>query len=197
MKIARIVSSESHVQYVARVIDALDAEVPPAAGDYGFGQFVGVPVDEETEIVGVIYDTVLVNPEYSNFGPRLSPQAEVATFSPDFLAEQGVLLKILLLGGSESGLRVRHGVPRRVIPPGHDVYRLDASAVRDFHVDSRDGLQVHYYSQILAHTGQFALPLLEAIIAQIAPACDESDRKRLEVLKQSLLWQRTMTGMRL
>jgi hypothetical protein len=75
MKIARIVSSNSHIDYVARVIDALDAASPPSSEDFGFAQFVKLPLEDETEIVGVIYDSMLVNPEYSNFGPRLSPKS--------------------------------------------------------------------------------------------------------------------------
>ena len=60
MKIARIVSSNSHIDYVARVVDSLDASFPPSAEDFGFGQFVKLPFADETEIVGVIYDSMLV-----------------------------------------------------------------------------------------------------------------------------------------
>jgi hypothetical protein len=70
MKIAKIVSSNSHIDYVGRVIDSLDAAEPPSADDFGFAQFVTLPLGTE-EIVGVIYDSILVNPDYSNFGPRL------------------------------------------------------------------------------------------------------------------------------
>jgi hypothetical protein len=58
-------------------------------------------------------------------------------------------------------------------------------------------LQIHYYSQIVAHAGLFATPLLEAIIEQLSLDCSDDDKKRLGVLKQSLAWQRTMGGMRL
>jgi hypothetical protein len=42
MKIARIVSSNSHLDYVGRVIDELDSNQPPNADDYGFAQFVKI-----------------------------------------------------------------------------------------------------------------------------------------------------------
>src|SRR3989440_8943938 len=100
-KIAKIVKSNSHVDYVARVVDELDADSPPSQEDYGFAQFVSVPVAEGLEVVGVIYDTELVNPEYGSFGPRLSSRADLKILSPDFLHEQGVLLGILLLGWRE------------------------------------------------------------------------------------------------
>jgi len=197
MKIARIVSSNSHIDYVARVIDSLDVAQPPSADDFGFAQFVRLPVDGAAEVVGVIYDSMLVNPEYSNFGPRLSPKPELGNFSPDYLNEQGVLIGILLLGSKDGNGKILHGVPRRVVPAGQDVFKIEAGDVKRFHSDERDCLQIHYYSQVVAHAGLFAVPLLESIIEQLTLDCSEQDRQRLGVLKQTLLWQRTMSGMRL
>lgn len=197
MKIAKIVSSNSHIDYVGRVIDSLDVSEPPSADDFGFAQFVRLPVDDSAEIIGVIYDSILVNPEYSNFGPRLSPKPELGSFSPDYLNEQGVLIGILLLGSKDENGKILHGVPRRVVPAGQDVFKIEASEVKRFHSDERDCLQIHYYSQIVAHAGLFATPLLEAIIEELSLDCSDQDRQRLGVLKQTLLWQRTMSGMRL
>lgn len=197
MKIARIVSSNSHIDYVGRVIDSLDVAEPPGAEDFGFAQFVRLPIDDETEIIGVIYDSILVNPDYSNFGPRLSPKPELGSFSPDYLNEQGVLIGILLLGTKEKDGKITHGVPRRVVPAGQDVFKIEPGEVKKFHSDENDCLQIHYYSQIVAHARAFAVPLLESIIEQLTLDCSEQDKQRLGVLKQTLLWQRTMSGMRL
>ncbi|HEY0461831.1 MAG TPA: hypothetical protein VGC97_22050 [Pyrinomonadaceae bacterium] len=197
MKIAKIVSSNSHIDYVARVIDSLDVAEPPAADDFGFAQFVSLPVAGAAEIIGVIYDSILVNPDYSNFGPRLSPKPELGNFSPDYLNEQGVLIGILLLGTKDENGEILHGVPRRVVPAGQDVFKIDAGEIKRFHTDARDCLQIHYYSQVVAHAGLFAVPLLESIIEQLTLDCSDQERQRLGVLKQTLLWQRTMNGMRL
>jgi hypothetical protein len=197
MKIAKIVSSNSHIDYVGRVIDSLDASDPPSAEDYGFAQFVSLPLDEDTEIVGVIYDSILLNPDYANFGPRLSPKPELGNFSPDYLNEQGFLIGILLLGWRGKDEKITHGVPRRVVPAGQDVFRIEDKEVRRFHTDESDCLQIHYYSQIVAHAGLFAVPLLEAIIEQLSLDCSDTDRQRLAVLKQTLAWQRAFGGMRL
>jgi len=196
MKIAKIVSSNSHIDYVGRVIDSLDVAEPPSAEDYGFAQFVRLPIGE-TEIVGVIYDSILVNPDYSNFGPRLSPKPELGSFSPDYLNEQGVLIGILLLGTKEKDGKISHGVPRRVVPAGQDVLKIEADNIRKFHSDENDCLQIHYYAQVVAHAGLFAVSLLESIIEQLILDCSEQDKQRLGVLKQTLLWQRTMSGIRL
>lgn len=197
MKIAKIVSSNSHIDYVGRVIDSLDVAAPPRPDDYGFGQFVSLPVNEGENIIGVVYDSVLVNPEYSNYGPRLSPKPDLGSFSPDYLNEQGVLIGILLLGAISEPDKITHGVPRRVVPAGQDVFRIEAGDVKKFHTDEKNGLQIHYYSQIVAHAGLFAAPLLEVIIEQLTRDCSEDDKKRLGVLKQTLTWQRTLGGMRL
>lgn len=197
MKIAKIVSSNSHIDYVGRVIDSLDAMNPPSAEDFGFAQFVSLPLDDETEIIGVIYDSILVNPDYSNFGPRLSPKPDLQSFSPDYLNEQGFLIGILLLGSKQKDGKIAHGVPRRVVPAGQDVLKINSDEIKKFHLDEKGCLQIHYYSQIIAHAGLFAVPLLESIIEQLSADCADDDKKRLGVLKQTLLWQRTMGGMRL
>lgn len=205
-KIAKIVKSNSHVDYVARVIDKLDAAEPPRAEDYGFAQFVSMPLEEGSEIIGIVYNTMLANPEYGSFGPRLSSHVELAVLSPDYLNEQGVLVGILLLGWREKTRGAREGaaagryqqaVPRQVVPVGQDVYRLSDEGVLGFHKADCATVQLHYYSQVIAHAGAFAVPLIEAIIEQLETTCSKQERQRLCVLKRSLAWQRTLGGVRL
>ena len=196
-RIAKIVKSNSHVDYVARVIDRLDAERPPAASDYGFAQFVSAPLGgEDEEVVGVVYTTMLANPEYGSYGPRLSSHAELAVLSPDYLNEQGVLLgwREREAGGAWAA---RQGVPRRVVPVGQEVFRMPDEAFYDFHAGEGGALRLHYFSQVLAHAGPFAAPLVEAVLAQLEPACTPQERQRLCVLKKTLVWQRTVGGARL
>jgi len=196
--LAKIIKSNSHIDYVGRVIDALETEKPPVASDYGFAQFVSLPVDETQDVIGIIYNTMLLNPDYGNFGPRLSSASENVVFSPDFINEQGVLIGILLLGWRDILTKTNHhGVPRRVIPVNQEVFRLDDDDVLEFHRDKFGKIQLHYYSQIVTHAKLFAVSLLESILDQLAPACDDAEQKRLGVLKQALSWQRTMGGMRL
>jgi hypothetical protein len=196
MKIAKIIKSNSHIDYVGRVIDSLDAENPPSDEDYGFAQFVSLPLEAE-EIVGVIYNSMLVNPEYASYGPRLSPKPDLVNFSPDYINEQGCLIGILLLGALDKTGEITHGVPRKVVPPGQEVFKVEANEINKFHTDENDCLQIHYYSQVVAHAGLFAVPLLEAIIDQLTLECRDEDKNRLGVLKQTLVWQRAFGGMRL
>jgi hypothetical protein len=197
VKLAKIVKSNSHVDYVGRVIDALDADEPPGATDYGFAQFVSLPLDDGSEVVGVIYNSQLINPEYGNFGPRLSSASDNSVLSPDYLNEQGLLIGILLLGWLDAAGKSHQTVPRRVIPVNQDIYRLAEDNVRRFHTDADGRIHLHYYSQIVTHAGPFGASLIEAIIEQLEPACEPEERQRLCVLKQALVWQRTVGGQRL
>jgi hypothetical protein len=197
MKIAKIVKSNSHVDYIGRVIDVLDADAPPAATDYGFAQFVSLPLETE-EVIGVIYNSQLANPDYGNYGPRLSPLPDLSVLSPDYLNEQGLMISILLLGWRDPSEGTNHQtVPRRVIPVNQEVYHLADEEVVRFHRGADGRVHLHYYSQIIAHAGPFSVPLIEAIIEQLEPACAAEERQRLCVLKQALVWQRTVGGMRL
>lgn len=201
-RIAKIVKSNSHVDYVARVVDELDAEEPPSPEDYGFAQFVSVPVADGREVVGIVYDSQLANPDYGSFGPRLSSHAELKVLSPDVLNERGVLLGVLLVGwrereGAGGAWAARQGVPRMVVPVGQDVFRLGDEEVAGFHRGEDGSVRLHYFSQAVAHAGAFAAPLVESVIAQLEPSCAPAERQRLCVLKKSLVWQRTLGGMRL
>lgn len=201
-RIARIVKSNSHVDYVARVVDELDTEAAPSPDEYGFAQFVRLPVAVGEEIIGIVHNTQLANPDYGSFGPRLSPREELRVLSPDYLNEQGVLLGVLLLGWRERAAtgaewESRQGVPRRVVPVGQDVYGMTDDEVLAFHAGEGGALRLHYFSQALMHAGPFAVPLVEAVIDKLEPICSTQERQRLCVLRKSLVWQRTLGGMRL
>ena len=189
MKIAKIVSSNSHIDYIARVVETASDH-----SEHWFGQFVELKTADE-KIVGVIYDSRLVNPEYGSFGPRLAPKA--AHVNPDFVHEQGILLGILLLGTIDSSGKPVHGIPPRIVPPGQEVAKLDPADLVGFHSDGDGRIHLHYYAQVIANSGQFAIPLLSSIIDQLTAHASDAEGQRLRVLKDSLTWQGTFGGMKL
>src|SRR5437762_14380158 len=109
----------------------------PSSPDYAFGRFVRVAIragqDEDpnavlfgrsqepvTYAVGVIYDTILVNPQFGALGPRLSNETQVELFSPDYISEKAVLIYVMIVGMMEivrtravisEFLSVMHGLP--------------------------------------------------------------------------------------
>jgi hypothetical protein len=201
MQIAKIIKSNSHVDYAARVLDSLETHEPPTPADYHFGQFVKILAKAKNgeyrgEAVGVIYNSQLINPEYGNYGPRLStPPENNAVFSPDYLNEQGVLIGILLLGWRDAD-GCQQGVPREVLPINSEVEVMTDQEVSAFHHDETGTLQVHYYSHITTHAGSFAFQLLTAIVDQLERLSTESEQARLGVLRKALVWQQTIGNMR-
>jgi hypothetical protein len=89
------------------------------------------------------------------------------------------------------------GVPRRIVPAGLEVSAMTREEIVNFHSDEAGGLQLHYYSQIIANAGVSGGSLVEAIVEQLSVTATETEKNRLNVLKHSLVWQRTVGGMRL
>ena len=197
MNIATIVSSNSHIDYIARIIDAPgeDGSLPDAA-DHCFGQFVSIEGDRET-VIGVIYDSRLVNPEYGSFGPRSGPRAELGRQNADFVREEGILIGILLLGTIDEDGKSFHGVPGKIIPVGRSVSNAGQEIVNAFHTGADGRVHLHYYPQVMTNARQFALPLLNSIIDQVSADCSDAETDRLKVLRQSLVWQGTLGGVKL
>ena len=131
MKIAKIVSSNSHIAYVARVLDKRDGAGDPPAGEYGFGRFVSID-DEAERIVGVISDSRLVNPEYLSPSTRLGQASALGELRRDLVEDKRTLIAILLLGSVADGVAV-HSIPLRVLPSGSDVESMSGEDAAAFH----------------------------------------------------------------
>jgi hypothetical protein len=189
MKIAKIVKSNSHIDYIGRVLDRLDSAEPPAVEHYRFAQFVVIP-NEDSTTIGVIYNSQLVNPEYGRLGPRLSGSLNMnSVFSPDLMDEQGVLIGILLLGWVDDEGNYRQGVPRSIVPVNSEVFTMSETDVTSFH-KGRDGkLALHYYSQITTHTQRFAPQLLLGILDQLEELFGDSSLAEIRLLRRTLNWQ--------
>jgi hypothetical protein len=195
MLIAKIIKSNSHVDYAARVLDSLESSGAPEISDYGFAQFVKIAVGDG-EVIGVIYNSQLVNPEYGNYGPRLSTPPELnSVFSPDYLNEQGVMIGVLLVGWHEAD-GWHQGVPRTVVPINSKVEAMTASEVRAFHQDKSQAVQFAYYAHVTTHAGDFAFQLISAICDQLEPLANVAECARLKVLRRTLAWQQTVGGIR-
>jgi len=161
MIIGKIAKSDSHINYVCQIFGPREVEVMPSSPDYAFGRFVRVAIragqeDEDHEAavmlghsnepvtyaVGVIYDTILVNPQFGALGPRLSNETQVELFSPDYISEKAVLTYIMILGimvmrqSPESApevLSVMHGVPLLSLDLGSEIETMTDEEVQAFH----------------------------------------------------------------
>ena len=201
MRIGKIVKSNTHVDYVCQVFSPGEiAEPPPSPEDYVFGTFVRVGLnDGDTRgalggsyLAGLIYSTILMNPEFGNLGPRLSPPADLEVFSPDYLQEQATLVGIVAVGQVTSG-GTRQGVPHLAATVGAEVTTMTADEVRAFHTPSSgDGLALAYAPLLLAQGDPLIPHLLLNVINRLDDLFPKQGRQ-LAVLRGNLAWKTAVT----
>lgn len=193
--LGKIVKSNSHTDYVCQIFGQGEADYIPQTSDYSFGTFVQIGLDNDgnCNLVGVIYDTALVNPDFGRFGPRLSPETELRIFSPDYLNERVVLTGIIVIGQTVNGL-VQQGVP--LLAATHEAYvqSLEPEAITRFHTSS-GGFRLAYLPNLLAQSGVLARDLALCVIGQLDTLMPENGRI-LQALADDLSWQLHINSMR-
>lgn len=225
MGIGKIVGSDSHVRYTCQIFGPGEVAIPPDPSAYAFGSFVRMPLRttpaadvamleppppamarsdtlmpvqaQPLWAVGLIYDTILVNPAFGALGPRLSNDEQLAIFSPDYLAERAVLVSILALGtmrgeGAPSG-RVTHGVPALALDLGAAVEQLSEAQVRAFH-SFADTPQTRPYLHLgyLPHTVAQDHPLLPMAMLRTVERLETllpENAALLAIVKRNLAWR--------
>jgi hypothetical protein len=199
-----IVNSDSHINYWCQAYGLHEIAMPPSPQDYAFGQFVQVAlpavagVTPGERLIGVIYDTVLVNPAFGTLGPRLSTSDEQrAVFSPDYLTERATLLKILALGTMDAtGARVAHGVPALALELGAVVAPLSDAEVRAFHIfadhapPGGDNLYLHmgYLPQMISERSGLLQQAALHVLDRLRHLLPEHQRM-LGVVQRNLAWK--------
>ena len=187
MLIGRIVSSRSHVDYVCQVYSSLEVpEIPPPEA-YGFGTFVGIERDDDGSLVGLVYDTTLLNPEFGNLGPRLSAQEDLAVFSPDYLAEKTTVVAVCVIGSVDGSGVARQGVPQAAAAIDARVRGLDREQIVAFH-RPRSSLKVAYLPMLAAMRHPLASSLTLETIRALRELFPE-DARRLAVLHANVAWR--------
>lgn len=158
--------------------------------------------------IGLIYDTILVNPAFGSLGPRLSNDDQVELFSPDYLSERAVLVSILLLGtlSAERGIngrsgrmttRVSHGVPPVAPDLGSEVIALSDDAVHAFHAfaDTHGpgpGAQPYLHMGYLPHAIAQDHPLLPMAMLRTIERLERlfpENAALLSIVKRNFAWR--------
>ena len=224
MIIGKIVKSSSHVNYVCQIYGPLEIEVPPHVAHYTFGHFVRVVgqarlsdipwCKQEGELsmhdvstcyaVGVIYDTQLLNPDFGSLGPRLSNEAQVEVFSPDYLSEKAVLVHLLMLGvveqqrSSNGFLKtdIVHGIPSFPLELNSCVETMTDEEVYQFHFFDDQGnnekqheyLHMGYLPHMIAQQNSL-IPLLTLHIIDQLEYLFPQHRTLLSILKHNFAWR--------
>ena len=226
MFIGKIVKSDSHINYVCQIYGPNEVEVEPASADYAFGRFVrvairsnqaadphaaldaalGVSQEPVTYAIGVIYDTILLNPAFGSLGPRLSNETQVELFSPDYISEKAVLIYVMVLGMMEmssppsddaSLLSTMHGVPLLSLELGSEIETMTDEEVRAFHFFSDSVpepasqtpyLHMGYLPHIIAQRNSL-LPMVTLRIIDQLERLFPQNLSLLSIVKRNFAWR--------
>ena len=191
MLLGKIMKSNSHTDYICQICGPGEVETPPLPGDHAFGTFVRIPLgDTDGHLVGVVYDTVLLNPEFGNLGPRLSPARDLAVFSPDYLAEKVTLVGITAIGTLALDGTATQGVPALAAQIDASVERLDDATIRSFHdpTGGKQAVRVGYAPRLLTLGSPLARNLLLHVVDRLITLFPGREAQ-LAVLRGELAWQ--------
>lgn len=189
--IGKIVKSNTHVDYVCQVYNANEVAVCPQPADYCFGGFVSIQLDDtgaSGQLIGVIYNTLLMNPDFGSLGPRLSSQDDVAIFAPDYLAETATLVGVLALGAVDGAGHYSQGVPPLAATVNNAVHCLSEAQLRDFHQDAVGRLALRYVPLLLAQSNSLSMPLLINIVDRLE-GLFPNQREQLKLMRNNLAWK--------
>lgn len=226
MFIGKIVKSDSHINYVCQIYGPREVEIEPGPADYAFGRFVRVairsgqnddPADLDyalgmsqepvTYAIGVIYDTILLNPAFGSLGPRLSNETQVELFSPDYIAEKAVLIYVMVLGMMEmrpssnvmvDGLpevtSIMHGVPLLSLELGSEIETMTDEEVRAFHLfsDTDERAQPYLHMGYLPHIIAQRSSLLPMVTLRIIDQLEHlfpQNLALLSIVKRNFAWR--------
>ncbi|HVC34571.1 MAG TPA: hypothetical protein VNL16_13760 [Chloroflexota bacterium] len=190
MEIGRVVGSNDHADYLVQVYGPAEMPTPTTPLDRSFGQFVEVPIDQHDRLIGVIYTTQLLNPEYGALGPRLSTPRELTVFSPDYLAETATIVGVAVVGSArDDGGHVEYDqrTPRLASAVDAVVSLLPDDRLLAFHqFDGR--LRLAYFPRLLARPFPSLPDLLCSIVDRLIVTFP-GERRRLEVARQNIRWR--------
>jgi len=148
--------------------------------------------------IGLIYDTILLNPAFGTLGPRLSTDEQVELFSPDYLSERAVLVSILLLGTLSGGasMRAHHGVPPVAPDLGAEVSPLPDVALRAFHLFADHGVpggaRPYLHMGYLPHAVAQDNPLLPLALLRTIERLERlfpENASLLSIVKRNFAWR--------
>lgn len=193
VSLGKIVKSNSHTDYICQVYGRNEFDPAPGVENYALGTFVRIELEagKAGALVGLIYDTVLLNPDFGRLGPRLSPETELAMFTPDYLNERAVLVGITAIGRVKADGDVFQGVPLLAANSDAQVVQMTDDEIRAFH--AHDGSLHLDYLPLLAHMDHpLALHLGLIVLRKLGRLLPECATE-LAVLSDDLLW-RTQIG---
>lgn len=194
--IGKIVKSNTHIDYICQIYNQGETDLMPEPTDYTFGTFVSIELEATAfprghmadRLIGVIYNTFLLNPDFGNLGPRLSPRQELEIFTPDYLAETATLVGIITVGWCDNARQYQQGVPALAATVNNFVRRLDEEELYTFHCDGQKRPCLRYAPLLLSQKDPLALQLLINIVDRLT-GLFPNQCGQLNVMRNNLAWR--------
>ena len=197
VRIGSIVSSNSHLDYVVEVFKERDCDRPPELHEREFGQpvFIKKTIDgTEHAVMGVIYDTQLVDPDQGRTGPRLA-QDDQAQFTPGYIEERTTLAGVALLGTAvitedRTIAEPTHQMPRWTLEVEDTVFHCPDEVTINFHT-IEDQIQLAYIDRLVDIAGDLGAEVIVALIERLRGMLpdDDPNQRVLDVVEQNIQWQ--------
>lgn len=198
LEIGKIVKSNSHIDYVCQIYAPGEAELLPESTEYKFGTFVAIELEADDfgtevadrQLIGVIYDTLLMNPDFGTMGPRLSPRAEMEVFTPDYLAETATLVGVIALGWVDAKGNYHQGVPVISGMINNKVHPLTQDELCSFHQNGSNSPHMQYIPILMNQRSPLAPQLMMTVIDNLMDLFeDEGCKSQLRVMRDNLAWK--------
>lgn len=197
VRVGSVVSSNSHLDYVVEVFKERDCDHPPKLHEREFGQpvFIKKTVDGvEHAVIGVIYDTQLVDPDQGRTGPRLA-QDDQAQFTPGYIEERTTLAGVALLGTAiitddRAIAEPTHQMPRWTLEIEDTVYHCPDELTATFHTIGGQ-IQLSYIDRLIDIAGDLGAEVIVALIDRLRSTLpdDDANQRVLDVVEQNIQWQ--------
>lgn len=198
LPIGSVLNSKSHMDYTVEIYNERDRKRPPESHEWGFGQpvFIHKSVDgEEYTVMGVIYDTQLVDPDQGRSGPRLA-QTDQQQFTPGYVEERTTLAGVALLGTAaidNDGTigDPDHSMPRWTLEVDDQVQLCSPEMTAAFHTTHDGTLQLAYVDRLVDVAGPLGAEVTVAIIDHLRECIelDSSKNRVLNVIERNVEWQ--------
>ena len=197
VRIGSIISSNSHLDYVVEVFKERDCDRPPELHEREFGQpvFIKKTINgTEHAVMGVIYDTQLVDPDQGRTGPRLA-QDDQAQFTPGYIEERTTLTGVALLGTAvitenRTIAEPTHQMPRWTLEVDDTVFHCPDELTIDFHTVEGQ-IQLAYIDRLVDIAGDLGAEVIIALIDRLRRMLPDDDQSQrvLDVVEQNIQWQ--------
>ena len=197
VRIGSIVSSNSHLDYVVEVFKERDCDRPPELHEREFGQpvFIKKTINgTEHAVIGVIYDTQLVDPDQGRTGPRLA-QDDQAQFTPGYIEERTTLAGVALLGTAtitddRTIANPSHQMPRWTLEVEDTVFHCPDELTAQFHTVNGQ-IQLAYIDRLVDIAGDLGAEVIVALIDRLRSTLPDDDQSQrvLDVVEKNIQWQ--------